>query len=267
MSTGVHDTIAKRDILGIAVAAADARRATSCVAEAISKDAFLKVAFLNAHNANLTREHPALKDALSSSLVLSDGLGIDLASKVLHGTKFPENLNGTDFVPGMIRDLATPLHIALVGGRPGVAEKARDALAAIAPQHRFDVLENGFMDDTREAALLKRLAHERPDLLIVAMGTPRQELWIERHISARHCKVAMSVGALFDFLAGEVPRAPTLLRTLRQEWIFRLALEPSRMWRRYLVGNPVFLWRVARQKWSARRRVASAGPVAGRRVP
>src|SRR6185295_17459653 len=90
------------------------------------------------------------------------------------------------------------------------------------------------------------------DLLLVAMGNPAQEFWIERHLAATGCRLGIAVGALFDFLAERVSRAPMGLRRLRLEWLYRLALEPGRLWRRYLIGNPLFLARLTRE-WSRRR--------------
>jgi N-acetylglucosaminyldiphosphoundecaprenol N-acetyl-beta-D-mannosaminyltransferase len=87
------------------------------------------------------------------------------------------------------------------------------------------------------------------------MGTPKQEIWAQRTVDRLNCRVLWGVGALFDFVSGRVPRAPASLSDNGLEWIFRLAIEPQRMWRRYLVGNPVFLSRVltqARQRHSRR---------------
>jgi exopolysaccharide biosynthesis WecB/TagA/CpsF family protein len=84
------------------------------------------------------------------------------------------------------------------------------------------------------------------------MGVPRQELWIARNITPDHCTMPMAVGALLDFVSGAVPRAPKWMRQLRLEWVFRLIVEPSRLWQRYILGNPVFLARVIRQKFSSR---------------
>ena len=88
----------------------------------------------------------------------------------------------------------------------------------------------------------------RPDILLVAMGVPRQEFWIAKNITSSHCTLPIAVGALLDFLSGSVPRAPAWMRRLRLEWVFRLIVEPGRLWRRYVLGNPVFLARVVRQK-------------------
>ena len=92
--------------------------------------------------------------------------------------------------------------------------------------------------------------------MLVAMGVPRQELWISRHLTAGHCIMPIAVGALLDFMSGSVPRAPQWVRRWRLEWVFRLVIEPSRLWRRYIIGNPVFLARVVGQKlglWRPRR--------------
>lgn len=117
-------------------------------------------------------------------------------------------------------------------------------------QHRFVVIHDGYFPPSQEQEIVDRIAALRPDVLLVAMGVPRQELWIERHIDARHCTLPIAVGALLDFLSGAVPRAPLWMRRLRLEWLFRLAVEPGRLWRRYVVGNPLFLLRVVRQKFS-----------------
>ena len=101
----------------------------------------------------------------------------------------------------------------------------------------------------RRTASSTAFATLRPEILLVAMGVPRQELWIERHITAEHCTLPIAVGALFDFMSGAVPRAPSLMRQLRMEWVFRLMIEPMRLWRRYVLGNPIFLVRVLREKF------------------
>jgi N-acetylglucosaminyldiphosphoundecaprenol N-acetyl-beta-D-mannosaminyltransferase len=88
----------------------------------------------------------------------------------------------------------------------------------------------------------------RPDLLIIGMGVPRQERWLWAHWEQLEVPVAWCVGATFDYYAAEFPRAPVWMRRAGLEWLFRLALEPRRLWRRYLIGNPRFVWRVLRRR-------------------
>jgi alpha-1,3-mannosyltransferase len=91
------------------------------------------------------------------------------------------------------------------------------------------------------------------DVVLVAMGNPRQEMWLAENLEATGCRLGFAVGALFDFLAGDVSRAPIWMRSTRLEWIYRLLREPGRLWRRYLLGNPIFLLRVFGQWWSGAR--------------
>ncbi|ESZ30401.1 MULTISPECIES: WecB/TagA/CpsF family glycosyltransferase [unclassified Mesorhizobium] len=239
-----------KTILGIPVVAVRWNDAIALLNRLIAERRFTKVSFLNAHNANIAYTDPVFAEALDDFLILPDGIGIDLAARLLYGAPFPDNLNGTDFVPAFLQASTTPLTVGLLGATRVNAEAASVKLAALAVQHSFVVIHDGYFPASQEQEIVDRIAALRPDVLLVAMGVPRQELWIERHIDARHCTLPIAVGALLDFLSGAVPRAPLWMRRLRLEWLFRLAVEPSRLWRRYVVGNPLFLLRVVRQKFS-----------------
>jgi exopolysaccharide biosynthesis WecB/TagA/CpsF family protein len=239
-----------KTILGIPVVAIRWNDAIALLNRLIAERRFTKVSFLNAHNANIACTDLVFAEALDDFLILPDGIGVDLAARLLYGAPFPDNLNGTDFVPAFLQASKTPLTVGLLGATRVNAEAASVKLAALAVQHRFVVIHDGYFPASQESEIVDRIAALRPDVLLVAMGVPRQELWIERHIDARHCTLPIAVGALLDFLSGSVPRAPLWMRRLRLEWLFRLAVEPGRLWRRYVVGNPLFLLRVARQKFA-----------------
>lgn len=242
----------RRDIAGVPVAAVTRAEALALTDYAFDGGGHLRLAYCNANLVNIAAGDAGLRARLAHFLILPDGIGVDIASRLLYGAAFPANLNGTDFTPAILAARKRPLRVMLLGGRPGIAERAAARLRTDYPQHRFSVLSHGYFEPAEEPALLARLAHERPDLLLVAFGNPRQEQWIADRIDARHCAVAAGIGALFDFLAGEVARAPETFRALRIEWVYRLWLEPRRLWRRYVVGNPAFLMRVLRQKLAGR---------------
>lgn len=237
-------------ILGISVLAIGWDDAIALLARLVAERRFTKVSFLNAHNANIAYSDPVFAKALDDFLVLPDGVGVDVAAKLLYGAPFPDNLNGTDFVPAFLQASTRPLTVGLLGATRVNAEAASVKLAALAVQHSFVVIHDGYFSVAEEQGIVDRIEKLRPDVLLVAMGVPRQELWIARHIDARHCTLPIAVGALLDFLSGTVPRAPVWMRQLRLEWLFRLWVEPGRLWRRYVVGNPLFLLRVIRQKLS-----------------
>lgn len=235
-----------RDILGVPVAALTEQRALAFVHDQIALGRHLKLAFCNAHTANVAWCDISFRDVIAQFTVLADGIGVDLGSMLSYGAKFPANLNGTDFVPRVLDTAPRPLSVLLLGGLPSVAQRAAITLSSRFPHHHISVLHHGFFDAAEEASILERLAVAKPDLLLVAMGNPLQEKWIARHCTRQNCHVAVGVGALFDFLAGEVRRAPESIRSLRLEWLWRLSHEPVRLFRRYVVGNPLFIFRMGR---------------------
>lgn len=241
-----------KEILGISVADIDRSTAIGLLRGFVAERRFTKVGFLNAHNANVACSDPEFADALDDFLILADGIGVDIAAKLLYGEPFPDNLNGTDFIPELLAAEPRPLTIGLLGARRANAEAAAARFGALAPQHKFVVVHDGYFSADQEPLILARIRALRPDILLVAMGVPRQELWIARNITPAHCTMPMAVGALLDFVSGAVPRAPVWVRQLRLEWLFRLVVEPGRLWRRYIFGNPVFLARVARQRLHGR---------------
>ncbi len=240
--------LTEAEALGLVQAALDAPENARCPV--------LKLAFANAHVVNLASVDNAFREALRDMLVLPDGIGVDLGARILHGAPFPANLNGTDFIPAVITTARTPLRIGLFGAAAGIAERAAATLASVDNRHELIVLGHGFPEAADERRLLEKLVTRPVDLLLVARGNPVQELWIANRIDHRHARVAAGVGALFDFLAGDVLRAPEWVRLIRLEWLWRLLQEPARLWKRYLLGNPVFLMRIIRQKWLSRREKA-----------
>lgn len=251
-----HDTAlphaGKRNIFGVDVLVLQREAAIERIDFAVREMVHTPVAFLNANGANLAAGDRNYLHALSHFDVLADGIGVDTASRVLYGSTFPANLNGTDFLPVLLNKLDGPLKIGLFGAAPGVASRAMNELARFAPQHFYRTLGDGYGGEAAETEVLVKLARQPVDILLVALGNPRQEMWIAEHVTIAHATVPIGVGAFFDFMAGEVPRAPQWVIDMRAEWLFRLVQEPGRLWRRYILGNPVFLARVLAQKMFGR---------------
>ncbi|CAN7213960.1 WecB/TagA/CpsF family glycosyltransferase [Rhizobium sp. LjRoot30] len=207
------------------------------------------VSFLNANNANLMIADEEYRQVLARHLVLPDGIGIDLASRIFHGAPFPANLNGTDFVPALLTYMTHPMRIGLVGARRDVLDRAAANLHAHAPWHEVVAISDGFFDKQNSQNVVDDIERQGLDILIVGMGTPLQEKWVDANIRPIHARLVLTVGAFFDFAAGAVPRAPSLVRRLRLEWAYRLFLEPKRLWPRYMIGIPVFLCNLLRYRF------------------
>jgi exopolysaccharide biosynthesis WecB/TagA/CpsF family protein len=240
-------------LFGLAIEDLPRAAAIGMLLRAIRLRQHMKIAFCNAHTANLAWRNAALRELLGRFTVFPDGIGVDIGARLLHGQAFAANLNGTDFVPALLAAESRPLRIALFGARPGVAEKAAAVIAKATPHHTVVACSDGFASEAGTRTFLADLEHDPVDMILVAMGNPVQEQWIAANIMAKHATLAMGVGALFDFLAGEVPRAPVWMRQARLEWLYRLAQEPERLFKRYVLGNPLFLLRVAAVKLGLRR--------------
>ncbi|MGH7248199.1 MAG: WecB/TagA/CpsF family glycosyltransferase, partial [Pseudomonadota bacterium] len=177
------------------------------------------VVFANANSLNLARADPRLRAALGEALVLNDGIGLDLASKLLFGVQFPENLNGTDFTPHYLRNTRHRLRVYLLGGRRGVAERAADFLGRSCPRHPIVGCRDGYFPRSEDPAVAQAIRESGADVVLVAMGTPVQELWLQNNLPATGCRLGFAVGGLWDFMAGEAQRAPAWVRTARFEWV------------------------------------------------
>lgn len=238
-------------ILGVAIARLDRAEALRKIVELYEQQAPAHLAYANAHTLNLAVSDPGYKAALErADLILNDGSGVALAAR-LYGTRFPENLNGTDFNPLIVEAAAErgwPVYF--LGGRPGVAERAAEVLRARHLSLQVAGTRDGFFTDA--SPIVAAIRESGAGLLLVAMGNPLQELFIDRHLDATGARLAVGVGAFFDFAAGIVPRSPAWMNRAGIEWVYRLAQEPRRMWKRYILGNPLFLMRVVKERLGRR---------------
>lgn len=213
------------------------------------------VTFANAHTLNTMRSDRRVRTLMRKSIVFNDGIGVDIASRLLFGKRFPENMNGTDFVPRYLGHTRHRYRIFFLGAKPGVAQRAAERFSKALPQHEVAGTHDGYFAPDDAAGVVASIRHSGADILLVAMGNPKQELWLTDHLEQTGCMLGFGVGGLFDFTAGVVPRAPRWVRSAHIEWLYRMLQEPRRLWRRYLLGMPVFLFRVMGQ-WFAGARVS-----------
>jgi N-acetylglucosaminyldiphosphoundecaprenol N-acetyl-beta-D-mannosaminyltransferase len=205
-------------------------------------------------------------DALASaydacSLSLVDGQPLVWLSHAL-GQPLPEKISGSDLVvPLLARAARERLRVYLLGARAGVGLKAKERLQYDLPTLNIvgvDAPELGFeRDPTANEAVLARIREAKPHLLLVALGAPKQELWMQKNRAAFAPAVAIGVGGTLDFIAGEVKRAPRIVSQLGAEWLYRLAQEPRRLAHRYLVRDREIVG-IAWRTWRRTRREATA---------
>ena len=202
-------------------------------------------AFINADCVNISYRDADYREILRrSGMVLADGIGVKLAGRILN-THIRQNVNGTDLFPRLCAEMerrGTGLY--LLGGQPGIAAAVADWVHAKFPQLNIRGHHHGFFKPEETGRILQEIRDSGAQILLVAFGAPRQEKWISKHLAETGVGLAMGVGGLFDFYSGRIRRAPAWVREIGMEWFYRFIQEPRRMWRRYFVGNAVFLWRV-----------------------
>ena len=207
------------------------------------------VVYVNAHTLNLSYRDPEYRAALNrAALVLNDGAGVAMAAR-MKGAPFRANLNGSDFNPQILEIAADRgWTVYFLGAREGVAEHAAAALRRRIPGLTMAGVHDGYFPEMSSAAIAARIKESGADVLMVAMGNPRQEMWLADHILETGASLGVGVGAFFDFAAGEVPRAPAWMNRMGVEWLYRLSREPRRLSKRYVIGNPLFLARSWRDR-------------------
>lgn len=251
----------QKDFLGFRLADLTTRQFMDHLLQAAQcRRTHLNIGYLNAAQYNLAFENPRLAAHLRAmDCVYADGQSVVWATGWL-GRSIPGRINAGDFARELVEELSSRgLKLALLGGLPGkTGEDLTDSEAACAGRQfrQWDAgleivfAHHGYFDikSTRAEAIREELEKADPDIVMVGMGAPRQEELVQAWSGLGHPRVWWSVGALFEYHTGTRARAPRWMRRAGLEWLVRLALEPGRLWRRYLIGNPLFIWRVLRNQ-------------------
>ncbi len=209
----------------------------------------VSVGWIYANCANIARDDSDYRRAIAGlDFVLNDGVGIEIAGRWKR-RPVVDNLCGTDWIPALLdrlNDQPDSLgRIAIVGGREDVLAKVPDLFALRWPALELVFTHHGYFESP--GPILDRLAVAQPDVLLLTMGVPLQEKFADKHrdqLAAAGVKVVIAGGAVIDYLTDSVPRAPAVVRRAKMEWVYRLVREPSRLWRRYILGTLRFLVRL-----------------------
>jgi N-acetylglucosaminyldiphosphoundecaprenol N-acetyl-beta-D-mannosaminyltransferase len=207
------------------------------------------IAYVNAHCLNSAYIDRAYREILGwADLILADGIGVVWSSRLLGGCRLQKLVAGAWIDEFCEMAGERNISIYILAGKPGIAERAADNLKMKWPKLHISGTCDGYFSDKSEAELLTELAYTKPDVVFVGMGTPRQEKWLYDHRNEIRSPVCWAVGALFDYIAGIERRVPGWMYNLGLEWLWRLLVDPAGKWRRYVIGNPLFVYRVIRQK-------------------
>lgn len=235
----------KEEILGVSVNTENYDELIPKVFENIEAGKKSLIVAINPEKLMKAKEDPELKALLNrAEFQIPDGIGVILASKLKKG-QIRSRVTGIDMMDRVVQEAAIRgKRIFLYGAKPGVAQEAAARLQVMHPNIQIAGIQHGYEKDVQ--VVLDTINQAKPDILFVAMGSPKQEQWIEQHRDQLHPMLFQGVGGSFDVLAGNIKRAPAVFQKAGAEWLYRLMLEPSRIKRQ--MNLPKFLVEVYKKK-------------------
>lgn len=239
------------EILGVRVDRLTRTELLERVSAAVHSGGRAQVMYANVHVLNTAYVDGELRRLLNrSDLVYCDGAGVRMAARLL-GQHLPDRMTGADWIHDLcLLCQKQGLRLYFLGGEAGIAALAAEKLCERYPGLPVAGTHHGYFEHfgPENEQVIAQVNASQADILLVGFGTPVQERWIALNFQALQVPVVWAVGALVDFVAGKQRRAPNWMLAHDLEWLGRLAAEPRRMWRRYLVGNPLFFYRVIKQR-------------------
>lgn len=235
------------EILGVKVNSLTMAQAVEAVQQFIAEKRVALVATANAEMLMRATRDAELKDILNQAdLVVPDGAGTVWAAGHL-GEPMPERVAGFDLAQELMREApARGDRIYFFGSAPGVADKAKAKAEELYPGIQVVGTRNGFFSEADEPGIIAEIRAARPDILLAALGVPKQEKWLSRHIQELQVPVSIGVGGTLDVMAGVMERAPLWMQKAKLEWLFRGLKQPSRAGR--LLALPKFVLKVVASK-------------------
>jgi N-acetylglucosaminyldiphosphoundecaprenol N-acetyl-beta-D-mannosaminyltransferase len=237
------------DILGVPVDCVTMSGTLDVVEEMLRGDRAQAVAAVNPEKVIRARREPLLMQSLQrTALLIPDGIGIVLAARLLNLGRM-DRVPGSELMPEICRLAARKgFGIFLFGGSSEINRQTERVLRTRYPGIRIVGREHGYHPEDAMPQIIQRINASGADILFIALGTPKQEFWIDRHLPELRIKVCQGVGGTFDVIAGRVKRAPLLFRKMHLEWFYRLTSQPKRMLRQ--TALPQFAFQVLRKRVS-----------------
>lgn len=242
-------------VLGVPVSCVSMSGALDIVDSAVASGSTLHIGVVNAAKIVNMRKDPELRQAvLASDIIFADGMSVVWAGRLL-GVPIRERVTGIDLMFGMLeRGNAGRYRVYLLGAKDEVVAEVAARIRSDYPNVVIAGMRNGYFGPDDEAAVAAQIADTRPDIVFVAITSPKKERFLARWASSIGARVYHGVGGSFDVYSGKVARAPKVWQRLGLEWLYRLLQEPGRLWKRYLYTNTTFASLVLRELFTGRRR-------------
>jgi N-acetylglucosaminyldiphosphoundecaprenol N-acetyl-beta-D-mannosaminyltransferase len=244
-------------VLGVSVDPVTPHELNAAIGRFVDAHAHVLVLNVNAHCLNLAQKYPWFRDMLNESeLVFCDGAGVQFAARILGG-EVPQKITYADWLWQLAETAeARGYSLFFLGARPGVAQGAADNLRVRYPHLQIAGTHHGYFEkrlgSAENEAVIATINASKPNILLVGFGMPLQERWLLENWDSIEADVALTGGGVFDYVSGQRRRPPKWMTEHGFEWLGRLILEPRRLWRRYIVGLPVFSFHVLKE-WVRKR--------------
>ncbi len=208
----------------------------------------VQIGVVNAAKIVNMQRNPSLgEDVLSSDLILADGAAVVWASTIL-GQPLPERVAGIDLMFGLLEQgNQYNYKVYCLGATEEVSRKVEENIAKDYPNVIFAGRRNGYFSEEEEDAIANDIAYAKPDILFVAITSPKKEKFLAKYNQMMGVTICHGVGGSFDVYVGKVKRAPRVWQQVGMEWLYRVIQEPRRMWKRYLVTNTLFCWLIVKE--------------------
>jgi N-acetylglucosaminyldiphosphoundecaprenol N-acetyl-beta-D-mannosaminyltransferase len=234
--------MAEVDVLGCPLTSLSLDDFVSRAEQFISSKAPHYIAMMNvAKLVQMRSDKDLAQSILAADLIGADGVPLVWASRLL-GTALPGRVNGTDLMYKLLeKGNEKGYRIFFFGAKEEILQRVLKKVRAEYPGVKVAGFHHGYFNTAEELAIANEIGKSQPDILFIAFGSPKKELWVKRYFHVMRVPVIHGVGGSFDVMAGVVRRAPLWMQRSGLEWFFRLLQEPRRMWRRYLVTNVLFV--------------------------
>ena len=241
----------RRDLFGVEIDALDMSNTVDRIMTLVDRRVQVQHVAINAGKVVMMSKDDKLRAVIRACPVVNaDGQSVVIASRLLR-RPLPERVAGIDLFAELVKRAAeNGRSVYFLGARDEVLDEMLSRFRIQYPTLRIAGFRNGYWNDDAEGIDQVRAA--QPDLLFLAIPSPRKEFWLAEHLPALGVPFAMGVGGSFDVLAGKIKRAPKWVQRIGCEWVYRLVQEPRRMWKRYLVGNTAFMWLTVKELWRSR---------------
>lgn len=235
------------DVLGVQVGVLTRHKVTSLFRECLDNGVRGWISYVNVHALNLAHDHPWFRLFLNNSLfTYCDGQGVRLGAALL-GKSLPERIVMSDWIYDVCEaSVARGLRLFLLGSTADSLAQAIINIRELYPDIQIAGSHHGHISDLEGEVVSQSIAKLNVDVLIVGMGMPLQEEWILRYYDRLNARIILNGGSCLDYVSGFKKRCPAWMGLMGLEWVYRLLQEPRRLWKRYLLGNPLFLYRVIR---------------------